>query len=338
WQNVLAPPTITSAPTITVDEDTPYALTIADFNYNDGDGDPLDHVQIMIRETAGSLQLSGVDVTQGQTISAADITAGNLIYTPAADAFGTAQDSFGYRVSDGTSYSATQSSTVLITSTFDADAESWVYADDAFGTSAPGWADGVWDSGAGFSGGGLYIDLSRNASAAISGAFSQSINLTEASVVSITLRYHLVTSNLDAGEYAEAVLAVDGVRQGTDTNGSLVHIEAEGDSGWLQATVELELAAGAHTLELGGYVNGINRNNEAVDVYFDDVSVTADTYVMASVDVSAVNDAPTFLSPTGDGIVNTPIGSGEDSGQSVTVQDDGKILVAGYSYNGSDYD
>ncbi|MCP3938798.1 MAG: hypothetical protein GY708_25905, partial [Actinomycetia bacterium] len=184
----------------------------------------------------------------------------------------------------------------------------------------------------------LYIDLSRNASAAISGAFSQSINLTEASVISITLRYHLVTTNLDAGEYAEAVLAVDGVWLGADTNASLVHIEGEADSGWQQATIELDLTAGAHTVELGGYVNGINMNNEAVDVYFDEVSVSADTYVMASVDVSEVNDAPTFLSPTGDGIVNTPIGSGEDSGQSVTVQDDGKILVAGYSYNGSDYD
>ncbi|MCP4388217.1 MAG: DUF4347 domain-containing protein, partial [Gammaproteobacteria bacterium] len=82
-------PTISSAPTITVDEDTPYALTIADFNFSDVDG-TLDHVQIMILESAGSLKLSGVDVTQGQTITAADITAGNLTYTPVPGASGTA--------------------------------------------------------------------------------------------------------------------------------------------------------------------------------------------------------------------------------------------------------
>ncbi|MEZ5842969.1 MAG: hypothetical protein R3D27_04465 [Hyphomicrobiaceae bacterium] len=36
----------------------------------------------------------------------------------------------------------------------------------------------------------------------------------------------------------------------------------------------------------------------------------------------------------GDGIVTTPIGSSVDSGQSVTVQPDGRIVVAGYSLNG----
>ncbi|MCP4335916.1 MAG: hypothetical protein GY785_24995, partial [Gammaproteobacteria bacterium] len=39
-----------------------------------------------------------------------------------------------------------------------------------------------------------------------------------------------------------------------------------------------------------------------------------------------------------DGILTTDFGSGNDYGQSVTVQSDGKILVAGYSHNGTDYD
>ena len=41
---------------------------------------------------------------------------------------------------------------------------------------------------------------------------------------------------------------------------------------------------------------------------------------------------------SGDGIAITAIGSGHDTGYSVTVQTDGKILVAGYSYNGTDND
>ena len=40
----------------------------------------------------------------------------------------------------------------------------------------------------------------------------------------------------------------------------------------------------------------------------------------------------------GAGIVTTAVAAGTDQGQSVTVQADGKIVVAGYSYNGSDND
>ncbi|MCP3686964.1 MAG: hypothetical protein GY784_01000, partial [Gammaproteobacteria bacterium] len=67
----------------------------------------------------------------------------------------------------------------------------------------------------------------------------------------------------------------------------------------------------------------------------DGTTDSVSTYTM-TVDVTAVNDAPTFS--TGDGIVTTAIGSGDDRGRDVTVQTDGKILVAGYSYNGTDND
>ena len=40
----------------------------------------------------------------------------------------------------------------------------------------------------------------------------------------------------------------------------------------------------------------------------------------------------------GDGIVTTPIGSSDDRAQSVDIQSNGKIIAAGYSYNGSDND
>ncbi len=56
----------------------------------------------------------------------------------------------------------------------------------------------------------------------------------------------------------------------------------------------------------------------------------------ASLNVQSVNDAPAFL--IGDGKLTTAIGTGEDGGQSVTLQPDGKILVAGYSSNGSHND
>src|SRR5207249_4228790 len=49
----------------------------------------------------------------------------------------------------------------------------------------------------------------------------------------------------------------------------------------------------------------------------------------------AVNDAPTFV--VGDGTLTTAIG-GNGVGYSVAAQADGKILVAGHSYNGANYD
>ncbi len=45
-------------------------------------------------------------MTLGQVISAVDIAAGNLTFTPAADENGVGYDSFGFRVHDGTAYSA----------------------------------------------------------------------------------------------------------------------------------------------------------------------------------------------------------------------------------------
>ena len=39
-----------------------------------------------------------------------------------------------------------------------------------------------------------------------------------------------------------------------------------------------------------------------------------------------------------DGKVTTAIGSGNDYARSVAIQSDGKIVAAGYSYNGSNYD
>ena len=39
-----------------------------------------------------------------------------------------------------------------------------------------------------------------------------------------------------------------------------------------------------------------------------------------------------------DGKVTTAIGSGTDVARSVAIQADGKIVVAGYSHNGSNYD
>ncbi|NOT22470.1 MAG: DUF4347 domain-containing protein [Nitrospiraceae bacterium] len=98
--NVNEAPTGADA-TVTMNEDTSHALTATNFGFSDVDaGDSLSAVRIDSLPTSGTLQLSGVDVTAGQVIAVADITAGNLVFTPAADANGTGYASFTFSVRD----------------------------------------------------------------------------------------------------------------------------------------------------------------------------------------------------------------------------------------------
>ncbi|MCK5405197.1 MAG: hypothetical protein KAI75_08185, partial [Desulfobulbaceae bacterium] len=84
-----------------------HTFAASEFNFADVDtGDTLNRIRISQLETAGLLQLSGVDVTLNQEILIADITTGNLKYQPVLGEFGTAYATFKFEVSDGTGYSA----------------------------------------------------------------------------------------------------------------------------------------------------------------------------------------------------------------------------------------
>ncbi|WP_165791730.1 tandem-95 repeat protein [Thalassospira marina] len=96
--------------TVTTNEDTAKVFTASEFNFADVDGDSLAKIQITTLETNGTLQYQSggnwIDVTLNQEISKADIDNGNLRFMPAANANGTGYDSFEFKVSDGTDYSA----------------------------------------------------------------------------------------------------------------------------------------------------------------------------------------------------------------------------------------
>ncbi|MEI2751790.1 MAG: cadherin-like domain-containing protein [Nitrospira sp.] len=87
--------------TVTITEDTSHTLTTANFGFSDVDaGDSLSAVRVDTLPGAGSLTLSGVAVTAGQVVIVADITAGNLVFAPAADANGTGYASLTFSVRD----------------------------------------------------------------------------------------------------------------------------------------------------------------------------------------------------------------------------------------------
>ena len=122
-------PTVSSAPTVTSNEDTEYAFSTSDFNYTDIESSSLDHIQITSLESAGTLYLDAndndtndsEDVTGDQDITAANISSGHLRFAPASNANGAAYATFAYKVNDGTAYASSASTmTIDITAVNDA--------------------------------------------------------------------------------------------------------------------------------------------------------------------------------------------------------------------------
>ncbi|MFY3454176.1 VCBS domain-containing protein, partial [Achromobacter xylosoxidans] len=81
-----------------VDVGSSHTFTAAEFNFNDGaEGNQLDSVIITRLPTDGTLTLNGQVVSVNTVVSAADIAAGKLVYTPSASGQDT---SFGFQVRD----------------------------------------------------------------------------------------------------------------------------------------------------------------------------------------------------------------------------------------------
>ena len=103
------PPTATDR-TLTLDEDTSRAITVTDFGFADANaGDVLTSVRITTLPTQGQLLLNGSAITAGQTIVAASVAAGQLVFRPASDANNGTATSYAqltFTVSDGALSSA----------------------------------------------------------------------------------------------------------------------------------------------------------------------------------------------------------------------------------------
>ena len=89
--------------TVTTNEDTAYAFTVANFGFTDVDGgDALSAVRIdtLTLPVGATLQLSGVNVNANDVILVADIAAGNLVFIPALNQNGAGYASFTFSARD----------------------------------------------------------------------------------------------------------------------------------------------------------------------------------------------------------------------------------------------
>jgi VCBS repeat-containing protein len=89
--------------TVTTLEETQYTFTAADFGFTDPNDTPAHTLQAVVIATLpvnGTLTNSGAGFAAGTSIPVADINAGNLKFTPAANGSGSPYASFTFRVQD----------------------------------------------------------------------------------------------------------------------------------------------------------------------------------------------------------------------------------------------
>ncbi len=89
--------------TVTINEDTSLVLMASQFGFSDVNDNPantLAGVKITTLPGAGSLTLNGAAVIAGQFIGIAEINAGHLVFTPAANANGDGYASLTFQVQD----------------------------------------------------------------------------------------------------------------------------------------------------------------------------------------------------------------------------------------------
>lgn len=90
--------------TVSTSQNTNYTFQVSDFGFSDSSSDsPADSfsaVKITTLPAQGTLVLAGTPVVAGQMVNVADISSGNLVYIPVADASGVPYSSFTFQVQD----------------------------------------------------------------------------------------------------------------------------------------------------------------------------------------------------------------------------------------------
>ncbi len=98
---------------VTVAEDGTHTFTAADFNFNDPDSDPLASVTLVRVPSTGSLTFDGNPAAVDDILTAQNLTANQLVYTPVANEHGDDYASLAFEVSDGT-YASLNNYTITI--------------------------------------------------------------------------------------------------------------------------------------------------------------------------------------------------------------------------------
>ena len=172
--------------------------------------------------------------------------------------------------------------------TFDLSAGPYGYVDDAFrGTNNPAYATGGYGASQGFEGGGGLsvtvggvdgVDITNG----MSGGWQHVFNLPTAEDVEVSFRYRMdQMPDYESDEYTQ-VAALGSTARWSARMGNDYVVQLTGDgtgppdptTGWTTVVLDLgTLAAGNHTLLIGGYNNKKTTSDESALILIDDVGI-----------------------------------------------------------------
>ncbi len=173
------------------------------------------------------------------------------------------------------------SSDALLSASFDSNSAGFTYSDNTFrNTTNAKYASGNYASSGGYSGGGLHVALGGvdgvDITNGMSGGWKRSFDVNAAGTVNITLNYRLITERYDIDECSQVLVSIDGKLVGLGGKDYLERSCGITDSGWQQASLNVNLSKGRHTIVVGGWNNKKTAPREVAHIYFDDIIIASD--------------------------------------------------------------
>ena len=202
----------------------------------------------------------------------------------------TVADSKGLEASDSITITVLSSDNevVIFQSGFNTNNGGFVYADDAFGTDEPDYADGTRLGAGGINGGVLRVlvgGVDDERVFGMSGGWSRSFTLDTPHTVKLSFYYNLtLASNYEPNEFSEVLVGLDDDVIGPSLLSALTRLTGDGtggpdqSTGWVLVNMNLgNLAAGPHTLTIGAFNNKKTSVIESTELLIDDVIVTGES-------------------------------------------------------------
>ncbi|MDO9106531.1 MAG: putative Ig domain-containing protein, partial [Methylovulum sp.] len=312
--------------TVAMDEDTALVFTADHFGFIDKDSnDSLQAIKITQLPGTGAFTLNGVAITLDQIIVIDDINPGHLVFTPAANAYGNHYADFNFKVSDGTDFSASAYlMTLNVTAVNDAPVAAHVLNDQTASHNAV------------FS---YTIPANSFIDADVGDTLNYTASTADGFVLPAWLSFNGNTRTFsgtpgaaDSGTLTIIVTATDSAN--ASVSSPFVLTVAHNNT----APVFSAVGDGKVTTAIGAYADwgqsvSMQADGKILVAGYSEKAVGA-VFALARYNSDGILD--THFS--GDGKLTTALGSSDDRAYSATVQADGKILVAGYSWNGNDYD
>ncbi len=181
---------------------------------------------------------------------------------------------------------------------FDTTTDGFSYADDLFrGTNQPSYASGNHITSGGFTGGALRVlvgGVNGSTILNMSGGWQRTFTLAVPTTLTLSFRHRLTqTSNYESDEFSQTLVSVDGTLHGVAPNDYIAEVVGDTaltETGWQLIQLDLgTLAAGTHTLALGGFNNKKNASNESTEVLIDDLLLTQPAPVSPSITTQPSN-------------------------------------------------